>query len=459
MKANSKLSADTIIVKIIVVAVLALLMLLPVKLIEGLIDEREQNQKTVQDEISTKWGGSQQITGPILVLPYETIQAAGAVNAQKVINYAYFLPDTYNVTGDMKTEERKRTLYSSLVYQSVLKVDGKFAKPDYEQLNLKQDQIQWQNAFIMLGIPYLQGVKNKMVFNVNGKKLDVQPGLKQNHLVESGLTVNLPLDPEALTDYNFSFDLSLNGSEGLYFTPVGKENNIQLKSNWNTVVFSGAFLPEKRTVEKTGFDAQWNVFDYNRNYVQMWTGSNDNLRSSSLGVELRTPVDQYQMATRSAKYAIMFIALTFVVFFLVELLSKKRIHPVQYLLVSCALVLFYTLLLAISEQIGFQLAYLISAIATTGLITAYSTTMFHNIKQSAMMGVFLSGLYIYLYIILQLESLSLLFGAIGLFIALAIVMYVLRKVEWYKKKDEEGSSENDKSDLPPAYEPRNENSI
>lgn len=453
MKQNSKLSTDMIIVKIIVVVGMALFMLLPTKLIEGLIEEREVNKETVQNEISTKWGGSQHVTGPILVLPYET----GFIDApdKKVVKYAYFLPDTYNVDGDMKTEERKRTIFSALVYQSSFKFNGKFSRPDIAQLNIKPEQIQWENAFMMLGIPYLQGVKNKITFNVNGRPMNVQPGVKQNHIIQSGLSISTPLDPEALTDYNFDFAMALNGSESIYFTPIGKENHIQIKSNWNTVMFSGDFLPGDRKVDNNGFNAQWDVFDYNRNYVQMWTGDNENLKKSSLGVELKYPVDQYQMTMRSVKYAIMFIALTFVVFFLVELLSKKRIHPVQYLLVSSALVLFYTLLLAISEQVGFRWAYLISAFATTALITAYSTTMFHNLKQTAMMGIFLTGLYTYLYIILQLESLSLLFGAIGLFIALAIVMFVLRKVKWYKDKEEDNS--NDQTELPPVYQPRNEN--
>ena len=161
---------------------------------------------------------------------------------------------------------------------------------------------------------------------------------------------------------------------------------------------------------------------------------------------------------RSVKYAIMFIVLTFVVFFLVELLSKKRIHPVQYLLVSCALVLFYTLLLAISEHLSFGLSYLISGAATTLLITAYSTTMFRNVKQTAVMGLFLTVLYAYLYIILQQENMALLFGAVGLFVALAIVMYVLRKVNWYKNDEEnDETKEIVEEEIPPVYISKDEN--
>jgi len=459
MKTN--FGTDMIFVKVIVIAVLAVVMLLPINLIKSLVEEREENQKSVQDEISEKWGGSQTVSGPVLVLPY---QAGMDKNQNPIINYAYFLPDSYNVEGNIDTEERSRTLFKTLVYQSNLQVNGKFSLPDYAKLNIRPEQVHWNDAFVLIGVTYLQGIKNKIVFNVNGKPQTVQPGVKNNTLVESGVTVNIPLDP-ATDSYNFDFELALNGSEGMYFNPVGKESSVHLKSPWKTVSFDGNYLPAKRTVNNAGFDAKWDVFDYNRNFVQMWVGDNSIVKSSVLGVDMKFPVDKYQMTMRSVKYAIMFIVLTFVVFFLVELLSRKRIHPVQYLLVSCALVIFYTLLLAISEHISFGLSYLISAFATTALISIYSTTMFRSIKQAGMMGLFLTGLYAYLYIVLQQENLSLLFGAVGLFIALAIVMFVLRKVDWYKNDREEENTEipytyqpspvvETKEEVPPVYIPK-----
>lgn len=427
MKTKFDIGVNMIFVKVIVVAVLIVLMLLPINLVRSLVEEREGNQKAVQDEISQKWSGIQTISGPVLVLPL----LSGTDKNQNVItNYAYFLPDSFNVEGNIKTEERSRTLFKTLLYQSNLHVSGTFSLPDYAKLNINPEQVIWDKAFVLIGITYLQGIKNKIVFNVNGKPQIVQPGIKDNSFVKSGVTVQMPLDPYT-SSYDFNFELALNGSEGLYFNPVGKESSIHLKSSWNTVSFDGNFLPTERSVSKEGFDAKWNIFDYNRNYVQMWIGDNDVLKSSTLGVDMKFPVDKYQMTMRSVKYAIMFIVFTFVVFFLVELLSRKRIHPVQYLLVSSGLVIFYVLLLAISEHLSFGLSYLISSSATTILISLYSITMFRSTKQAGMMGLFLAGLYTYLYIVLQLENLSLLFGAIGLFIALAIVMFVLRRVNWY----------------------------
>lgn len=427
MKTKFDIGVNMIFVKVIVVAVLIALMLLPINLVRSLVEEREGNQKAVQDEISQKWSGIQTISGPVLVLP---VQSGTDKNQNVITNYAYFLPDSFNVEGNIKTEERSRTLFKTLLYQSNLHVSGTFSLPDYAKLNIKPEQVMWDKAFVLIGITDLQGIKNKIVFNVNGKPQIVQPGIKNNSFASSGVTVEMPLD-SAINSYDFNFELALNGSEGLYFNPVGKESTIHLKSPWNTVSFDGNFLPTERTVNKDGFDAKWDIFDYNRNYVQMWVGDNDVLKSSTLGVDMKFPVDKYQMTMRSVKYAIMFIVLTFVVFFLVELLSRKRIHPVQYLLVSSGLVIFYILLLAISEHLSFGLSYLISSSATTILISLYSITMFRSTKQAGMMGLFLAGLYTYLYIVLQLENLSLLFGAIGLFIALAIVMFVLRRVNWY----------------------------
>jgi inner membrane protein len=168
----------------------------------------------------------------------------------------------------------------------------------------------------------------------------------------------------------------------------------------------------------------------------MWSGKNNEFTQSLLGIDLRQPIDHYEKSMRSAKYAVLFIALTFLVFFLVELISHRRIHPFQYLLVSFALVLFYCLLLAFSEHIGFNRAYLVSAAAIIALITAYSKTIFNSLRQTAIMAVFLLALYTFLYVLLQLEDMALLFGSIGLFVALAAIMYASRKVNWYKESEE-----------------------
>lgn len=436
METKLEFSKNSIMIKAIVVAVMTIVMLIPITLIESLIEERCDSQIAVQEEISQKWGDTQKITGPVLVLPIQKISKGDKVD----ITYAYFLPDELSIDGEIIPEERSRTLYQVLVYQSQMNVKGKFSFPDYSKLGALAENVMWNDAFVMLGVTNVQGIKNKIDFRVGEKSYSVHAGVPSNELIGSGLSVAFPIDPNKPQYFDFSYDISLNGSGGMYLTPVGKESHVHLKSPWKTVSFIGESLPTTRNITDSGFEAQWDVYDYNRNYTQSWIGVKKFDESGeeipSFGVDFRYPVNFYQMNMRSVKYAIMFIALTFVVFFLVELLGRKRIHPIQYLLVSAALVLFYTLLLALSEHIGFRLSYLASATAVVLLVTAYSTSIFKSKKLSAMLAVFLIGLYVYLYVVLQMENMALLFGSIGLFVALAIIMFVSRKINWYKNDDE-----------------------
>lgn len=445
MQQNNRFRVNTMIVKGIIMVVVTILMLIPISMVTSLIEERASLKDEVTEEISSKWGGEQTIVGPVLVVPYTELRATG--NSAKVgeieyihtTEYAYFLPDEYNVTSTATVEERARSIYNTLVYQTENKISGKFSKPKLTELNIKDDRVQWNDAFIMLGVPYMQGIKNKVVLNFNGKKLEATAGVPQNTIINSGVTIKKGLElSEVDQEYNFDVTLNLNGSEKLFIAPIGKENSITMSANWETVSLTGDFLATSREINKDGFTATWNIFDYNRNYVQMWKGEN-RTKTPAIGVELKYPVDQYKMSMRSTKYAIMFILLTFVVFFLVELITKNRIHPVQYILVSFALILFYTLLIALSEYINFHIAYLISSIAIVLMITLYVRSIFAKTTHTLIIGAFVAGLYTYLYIMLQLEGMSLLIGAIGLFVALAAVMYTTRKIDWYKPKEENTS--------------------
>lgn len=420
---------QTLTTKIVIVAVLTLLMLIPIGMVKSLIQEREGNKLAEQTEMSNRWGGRQLLTGPVLVLPLKKdINEKGIASS-----FIYYLPDEYKVTGDIKPEERTRGIQKILSYQSAMHFEGKFVSPDCSKLGIDQSTILWDEAYVVMGISNLQGVKNKIVFNLNGSPQEILANVGDNDLIRSGVMVKMPLSSADMgKSYNFDFDLVLNGTDGLHFLPIGKQTSVHLKSTWKSVAYTGDYVPTEKSDIKDGIDAQWDIFDYNRSYTQMWVGKNDSFGSNKLGLDLLLPVDHYQKTMRAVKYAIMFIALTFLVFFMVELLSKKRIHPVQYLLVSFALILFYSLLLALSEHIGFDWSYLVSALAIVLLITAYSHSIFKSKKETVFMGIFLSGLYVFLYVVIQLEDMALLLGSIGLFIALATVMFVSRKINWYK---------------------------
>lgn len=423
---KSFFNRNTIASKTIVITILTFLMLIPIDMVRSLVLERQGNKNAEQTEMGWKWGGKQQLTGPILVVPY--------MKSTNNVDMAYFLPDEYNVNGDIVPEERTRGIQKVLNYQSKMAVNGQFPFPDIEKLGIEPSQVLWDDCYLAFGISNLQGIKNKIIFNVNGEPREIISGEIQNGPVKSGLKIKVQLDPNTRSVNKFDFDLLLNGMEGLYFLPVGKHTSIHLTSSWKSVYYTGDFVAAEKADVKDGIDAKWDIFDYNRNFIPMWIGENESFSKSAVGLQLQLPIDHYEKTLRAVKYAILFIVLTFLVFFLVELLGKKRIHFVQYLLVSLALVLFYTLLLAFSEHIGFNWSYIISAFAIIVLIIAYSHSIFKEKKQTVLMGIFLVILYTYLYIVLQQEDMALLLGAIGLFIALAAVMFALRKVNWYEDK-------------------------
>lgn len=429
------MDTNNITIKALVVTAMVVVLLLPIELVKSLIGERSAAQTEVEKEIGEKWGGGrQEIKGPILVLPYieeEWVMdgVKGQEKGKKVIRKnLYFAADEISIVGDISAEERARTMFKTLVYQSKMNLKGSFKFTDEQKKMISAKQILYDEAYIIVSMTSMRGLKNEVIADINGRKIQAKNQRKDNSMILNGLVIsgvfNQDVDPAQ--DVNFEFDLVVNGTQNLIFNNYAKNTHIDMKSNWATVSFGGTILPTERHFEN-GFSAQWDI--YTENFGDL--NSHIDVNNELVEIDLRYPVNDYQMNMRAVKYAVMFIALTFLVFFLVELISRKRIHPMQYILVSCGLILFYTLLLALSEHVGFDWAYLISSIAIISLISAYTLSIFSNRKQTLMMGSFLVMLYLYLYVILQLEDLALLFGSIGLFIALAIVMFVSRKIDWY----------------------------
>jgi inner membrane protein len=279
----------------------------------------------------------------------------------------------------------------------------------------------------------MRGIQDRVDLQWNGQAYPFDPGIGTTDLVAAGISTRVPVELSGLESrqYTFSLTLKLNGSSELHFIPVGKETNIDLKSNWNDPSFDGAFLPDKREVNEKGFTAHWRVLHLNRNYPQAWKGSQYDITYSKFGVKLLLPVDRYLKSTRSVKYASLFIVLTFLIFFILEIINQFRIHPIQYILVGLGLVLFYVLLLSFSEHIGFGPAYLVASAGIILMITLYAKTIFKFLKLALLLGGVLVILYTFIYVILQLSDYALLVGSIGLFLALALLMYLTRKVDWH----------------------------
>jgi len=436
---------NSVTIRLLTIGFLILLLLIPVSMVEDLIREREYRQMDVAAEIGSKWGNEQSINGLILTIPY--LQYSKIYNEKTkeyefvtTTAYAHFLPEELDINGVINPEKKHRGIYEVVVYNANLKLNGHFNYPDIHELGLKEENMLWDEVFVSIGISDLRSIKESVKVNWNGKAIQFNPGVESNDVIYSGLSTKVPLkmDSAKSDKINFSLDLVMNGNSRLFFTPVGKETKVNLSSTWKDPSFDGAFLPDPDSQDFTnGFKAEWKVIHLNRPYPQAFKGKANGMTESEFGVNLIMPVDHYSKSMRSAKYAALFITLTFLIFFFVQIINKIRIHPIQYIIVGLALCVFYTLLIAISEHLSFEIAYLISSVGIIGLITAYTKSIFKHNRLTAMIALILVILYTFIYSIIQIQDYALLMGSIGLFITLAILMYLTRKIDWYNPNKNE----------------------
>jgi inner membrane protein len=231
---------------------------------------------------------------------------------------------------------------------------------------------------------------------------------------------------------DFNFTINYNGSKSLYIAPIGKTTTAKIASNWHSPSFMGNYLPNEKNkvINSNGFSAEWEVLHLNRPFPQQSFDSFPNLKPYTFGVDFITPVDEYQQNERASKYGFLMIGLTFLIFFLIQSISKINIHIFQYSMIGLALIMFYTLLISITEHSSFTLAYLVAGASVVVLISLYSISILKNKKFPAFIGISLTGLYTFIFVIIQMEDYALLVGSIGLFLILAAVMYFSRKIDW-----------------------------
>ncbi len=431
VKKTTNFIKRSITLKIVSVGILILLLLIPAGMIQNLIHERQSRRDSVVNEISQKWGDHQTITGPFITVPFKTFFKDNNGKTQFNLNYLHILPEALDVTGEIKPEVRYRSLFEAVLYNIKLQFSGNFKLPPKSQLNIDQTNILWDKAYLSLGITDMRGIQDKVVINFNGFAYNASPGLKTTDLAEAGVgSLIRPLTPNEPN--KFTFALNLNGSEQISFIPVGESNTVKINSSWPSPSFNGAFLPTTREVKKDGFSANWKILHLNRNYPQFWEGAQYKVTPSAFGLQLILTADIYQKSTRLAKYSIMFLVFTFAAFFFSEIINKRRVHPIQYILIGMAILIFYTLVLSLSEHMHFNYAYILSAIAVTLIISGYAKAIVSNSRFATTILGILTILYSYLFIVLQLEDYALIMGSIGLLIILAIVMYMTRKINWYE---------------------------
>lgn len=428
---------NSISLKLIIVVSLSLLLLLPTLRIKSLIREREDRKDVTIAEITQKIGKEQTINGPILVIPYTQRIYTNKSKYSDEIHHFQVLPSELKINGVIHPTLRYRSIYKVVTYNGNFSIDGTFSAQDLKEWPNKYHKILWDQAHLVIGITDLKGITKNITVKWNKEIHNFSPGKDKCSMFNSG--INAEVIANQANDNSFHIDLSLNGSQSIYFTPIGNTTHVQLKGDWNTPSFDGDFLPEKPHITDSSFQASWNVIEMNRSYPQKW---NDNAYDryynfQSFGAKLLLPVDTYQKSERSVKYSFLFIALTFLIIFFSEITSKNRVHPVQYLIIGFGLIIFYSLLISLAEHVGFNYAYLIASTVIIGMSTLYVKSLLKLWKPTLVITTSLIILYAFLFTILQIADYALLIGNIGLVIILGLVMYFSKKVNWYGESNVE----------------------
>jgi len=435
---------NSISLKLSVIGLFVLILLIPSEMVQSLIRERETTRNEAISEIWRTWGDRQVLAGPVVSVPVVTSKLLPNGSVESSTRFLHFLPENLAITGDVVPVIRYRSIYEVVLYSGSLSFTGNFQPLVPKGLNVQPSDIKWDKAYVTFGISDMKGVKENINLAWNDSVYRMQPGVPVKDIIKGGVSIPVAIDPSI--NHTFAFKLQLNGSRLLSFLPFASEMNVDLKSTWANPSFEGAFIPMEKKVTKDGFTAKWKILELNRNYGQFGfdnfiTGGDeptgkmfDNDRISPdnaegcFGVNLIMPVDQYQRTTRAAKYGVLFVILTFVTFFFFELLRKKYVHPLQYLIVGFAIMLFYLLLLSLAEYLLFDLAYAISAVVVTLMVMLYAGAIFSNRKYGIIVGLILFMLYAYFYTLLQLQLYSLLFGSIGMAVMLSVIMLLTRNL-------------------------------
>lgn len=429
---------ESIMIKLLSIGFMVLILLIPTAWIQSLIEERQNRMSEATSEIAAKWSDQQTVSGPVLVLPYthySKYEKEGVVMINENTRKAYFLPQNLEIKSILKPEKLSRGIFDVVVYNAELKMHGDFTRPDLSTLNISEEQVMWEDAYLLIGITDLRGINNDPVIKFGGKSYFSEPHQDDPGLFQNSISARLDLDDTIRSGNNFELNLALKGSEQLFFIPTGKNTKVAVQGQWNDPSFGGAFLPDSRNLSDSIFEASWSLLHFNRPFPQQWKDKAPEIQKAAFGVDLLLPVDQYQKSIRSAKYSILIIMLTFVALFLIEIICKVRIHPFQYILIGCALIIYYTLQLSISEHIGYNLAYAVSALLTVMLIGAYSISFLPNRKIVTLLIGLLVLFYTFIFTITQLQDYALLLGSIGLFVIIAVLMFVSRKINWYGEED------------------------
>lgn len=431
------------IARLMVMAVLTLGLLIPIGWVYSIVRERSSRRDEAVREVSTTWGGPQTFAGVVLSVPYLYTVVDANGRSQQLTGYAHMVPRELRVDVTLRPERRHRGIFDVVVYRAEIGVRGRFRHGPLDWIRPVPDRVDWNGAVLSVGLSDPRGLSRRAVVTWNGREQPFAGGVAQVGLFGNGIHAQLaePSAPAPESETPFAFTLFANGTREIRFLPASEETTVALQSGWPHPSFIGGPLPEQSEVTAAGFKARWQVPDFGRAFPGRWTSLDlkemplaERSKASLFGVDLIQTVDIYQQAERAVKYAVLFFAMTFLVFFLWEIFHSTLLHPVQYAFVGFALCVFYLLLVSISEHAGFDIAYASASAAITLLIGGYSRAVLRGTRQAGSVVGSLAALYAFLYLLLRLEDFALLAGSVGLLVVLAFLMFVTRGMDWYELK-------------------------
>ena len=421
--------------KFIVICLLILLLMIPLLFVWSLTSERKGYASRAANEVSKAWSGPQNFRGPVIIVPVKKKEITRRQNKDSIITdvtkYAIFLPEEVDISAKVDTKELKRGIFTIPVYHSELSFKGRFEVPDLKRIEREFDEIVWADAVLATMISDVRGIKKTAELKLGSLSYKFRPGLGSG--IRSAKGIHVPLtETQAKEGFPFEFALDVNGSKEIGFVPSGGETKVAVNSNWPHPSFDGAFLPEKRDISDDGFSANWSIPRLARGEGQSFVvnGPRSLLQNTLFNVRFYQPVGFYNLVDRSLKYALGFISIIFLSVFVLEILARKRVHWIQYVFVGLALIIFYLVLLGLSEHIGFEWAYLLAASATATLVGLYGGSAFKSSARGIVLFFVLATIYGLLYLLLRVEDYAMLIGSIAAFVLLSIVMYFTRNVDW-----------------------------
>jgi inner membrane protein len=443
-------------VKLLLLGLVAVVLALPLMAVYALVRDREGQSQQAQAAITAGWGGQQVVSGPVLAIPFlhdetvtENVNGAAVTRTRQVRSELYLAPATQSVRTALEPETRSYSIYRSVIYRAALNGTARFRLPaDLAVDGVRRDQLLLDQAELRFGVSDPRGLQQDARVTAGGKAVALQPGKGVASSGGSGFHGKLAWDGRPL-DVTWSY--GLRGSYGIALVPRGGETRWEVTSPWPHPSFGGSFLPDVREVGDDGFSARFGITNLalgealavtvdpgppnaflppDMAQAAMTDRTDGGGPAMAASIALTDPVDLYSRVDRSVKYGFLFIGFTFLAFFMFDVVGGARVATAEYLLTGAGLVLFFVLLLAFAEVIGFTWAYVVASTAIIGLLTAYSAAVLKSRRRAGFIGALLVALYATIYTLLSLEALSLVIGSVLLFLALAGVMYATRNIDW-----------------------------